>query len=126
MKFQVAMITSHCKRYQLKTKSAEVDCTTLGSSSCGYDVVSRSSIFLNGWARMSQPPCQTLVRSEQTPNSIWMVVYGTRCNDRVCLLFLCTTLTDAGEAMPHCSIYALMTERDRLHSGEYSAGPRRV
>ena len=62
-------------------------------SSCGCDVASRSSIILNGWARIRQPPCQALVHSELTPNPIWMAVYGTRCYDMVYGLFLCTTLT---------------------------------
>ena len=63
------------------------------SSSCGCDVAWGSSITLNGWARIRQPPCQAFVHSEQTPNPIWMAVYGTRCYNMVCGLFLRTTFT---------------------------------
>ena len=68
------------------------------SSSCGCDVASGiSSITLNGWARIRQPPCQALVHSEQTPNRIWMAVYGTGCYNMVYGLFLCITFTGRRE-----------------------------
>ena len=79
---------------------------TSSFSSWGCDVVSRNSIFLYGWARIRQPPCQALVRIEQTPNSIWMAICGTRCYNMVCSLLLCTAphSQDAVEAMPHLGI----------------------
>ena len=42
----------------------------------------------------------------------------------VCGLFLCTTFT--GRRGSRCPIYALMTKRGQLQSGDGSAGPRRV
>ena len=65
----------------------------LSTSSFGCDVALRSNIILNGWASIRQPPCQALVHNEQTPNPIWMAVYGTRRYNMVCGLFLFTTLT---------------------------------
>ena len=74
------------------------------SSSCGCDVESGSSITLNGWARIGQPPCQALVHSEQTPNSIWMAVYGTGCCNMVIVCSSAPHSQDAVEAMPHLCI----------------------
>ena len=85
------------------------------SSSRGCDVESGSCITLNGWARIRQPPCQALVHSEQTLNSIWMAVYGTGCLHHI-----------HRTPWKPCPIYALMTERGQLQSGDGSAGPRSV
>ena len=76
----------------------------IASSSCGWDVARGSSITLNGWARIRQPPCQVLIHSElsRIPCGWWYMGQNVMIWSAVCSS--APHSLDAVEAMPHLCI----------------------